>query len=78
MNPVIHASGLHQNITEYDNALDLDLAREVASRFRISTVVAEEIIDDVIRSVREWSNVAKKVGLSRSEITSMESAFTAH
>jgi len=78
MNPVIHATGLHQNITEYDNTLDLDLAREVASRFRISTVVAEEIIGDVLSSVKEWSNVAKKVGLSRSEITSMESAFTAH
>ncbi len=78
MNPVIHATGLHQNITEYDNALDLDLARQVASRFRILADDSEEIIENDLRLVREWRNVAQQVGLSRSEISTMESAFTAH
>jgi serine/threonine-protein kinase HipA len=75
MNPVIHASGLHLNITAFDNALDLDLAREVASRFRISTVESEEIINRVLRSTKSWSDVAKQTGISRSEIMVMEQAF---
>lgn len=36
MNPVPDADGLKLNITEADNALDLELAREVAGYFRLS------------------------------------------
>lgn len=75
MNPVLHATGLHLNITEYDNALELDLAREVASRFRILPTEMEEIITKVFQSVEEWSDVAREMGISRSEMMSMESAF---
>ncbi len=75
MNPVTNATGLHLNITEFENALDLDLAREVAPRFRISTTDSETIITKVLRSVGDWDGVAKRIGLSRTEISNMESAF---
>ena len=75
MNPVINATGLHLNITEFDNALDLELAREVAPKFRLSTSDSEKIIADVLASVGEWDKVAKNVGLNRTDILNMESAF---
>jgi serine/threonine-protein kinase HipA len=75
MNPVMHATGLHLNITEYDNALALDLAREVASRFRLSDTEAETIIHRTLRAVSQWREVAQQVGLNRAEIINMESAF---
>lgn len=75
MNPVVHATGLHLNITEYDNALELDLAREVASRFRLLPSEREEIIAKVLDSVQGWSDVARELGISRAEMMRMESAF---
>jgi serine/threonine-protein kinase HipA len=75
MNPVVHATGLHLNINEFDNALELDPAREVAGRFRILPAEMEEIIAKVLQSVEGWSDVAKERGLSRSEIMRMEPAF---
>lgn len=36
MNPVAHADGLKLNITDADNALDLELAREVTAYFRLN------------------------------------------
>jgi len=44
MNPVPHAHGLKLNITETDNAMDLELVRSVAPYFRVSVKRAEEII----------------------------------
>ena len=75
MNPVVHATGLHLNINEFDNSLDLDLAREVASRFRILPAEMEEIIAKVLQSVKQWSEAAKELGISRAEMMRMESAF---
>ena len=75
MNPVVHATGLHLNITEYDNALELDLAREVAGRFRISQAECEEVIANVLQSVKQWSGFGKELGISRAEMIRMESAF---
>lgn len=75
MNPVVLATGLHLNINEFENALALDLAREVASRFRILPAETEEIIAKVLQSVKQWSEAAKDLGISRAEIMRMESAF---
>ncbi|MEO6131185.1 MAG: HipA domain-containing protein [Saprospiraceae bacterium] len=75
MNPVINATGLHLNINEYDNALDLELAREVAPRFRISQIESDEIILRILQAVRRWGEVAKDIGLERAEILAMEPAF---
>jgi hypothetical protein len=45
MNPVPESHGLKLNISESDNALDLDLARSVAPYFRVDAQTANAIIE---------------------------------
>jgi serine/threonine-protein kinase HipA len=75
MNPVPGANGLLLNISDTDNAQDLDLAREVAKYFRLSSKAANEIIERVVGVVGQWSGEAKTVRLSRSEQDLMSRAF---
>ena len=75
MNPVAHADGLKLNITDADNALDLELAREVAEYFRVSRADAEEIIESFQEVVSQWSTLANALGLSRREQDNMAPAF---
>mgnify|MGYP006361224469 FL=1 len=75
MNPVAHADGLKLNITDADNALDLELAREVAGYFRVSRVDAEEIIENFQEVVGQWAKVARATGLSKREQDNMAPAF---
>lgn len=75
MNPTTHADGLKLNITEADNALDLELAREVAPYFRLTRAEAEGIIEHCQAVVRQWPTLAKALGLSRREQERMALAF---
>jgi serine/threonine-protein kinase HipA len=75
MNPVAHADGLKLNITDADNALDLELAREVAEYFRISRADAENIIESFQEVVSQWPTLAGALGLSRREQDNMAPAF---
>ncbi|TPG82203.1 type II toxin-antitoxin system HipA family toxin [Pseudomonas mandelii] len=75
MNPVAHADGLKLNITDADNALDLELAREVAEYFRVSRADAEEIIESFQGVVSQWPTLAGALGLSRREQDKMAPAF---
>ena len=75
INPVETGNGLSLNISEKDNALDLDLAREVAPYFRISTKRAEAIIDGIKKVVGGWKTLAEKQGISKPERDRMAKAF---
>ena len=75
MNPVAHADGLILNITDSDNALDLELAREVAEYFRVSRADANDIIENFQEVVRQWSTMANALGLSKREQDNMAPAF---
>jgi len=75
MNPVPGSIGLKLNISEYDNALDLDLARSVAHLFRVSPADANDIIDRCKSVVAQWSTIATKLQLSRREQEHMADAF---
>ena len=75
MNPVAHADGLKLNITDADNALDLELAREVAEYFRVGHNDAAEIIERFQGVVSQWPKVADAVGLSKREQDNMAPAF---
>ena len=75
INPVETGTGLSLNISEKDNALNLDLAKEVAPYFRVSTNRADEIMDQVKKSVSGWGKEADKCGIPRSERGVMEKAF---
>lgn len=75
MNPVAQSAGLKLNISESDNAMDLDLALSVAPVFRISNSDALDIIRRCQQIVRQWPTIASKIGLSVREQNAMSSAF---
>lgn len=76
INPVPWSDGLKLNITEADNALDLELAREVAEYFRLNLAEADEIIQDFIEIVSQWRTIANGLGLSVREQEYMADAFS--
>lgn len=75
LNPVPYGDGLKLNITEHDNALDLELVREVAGLFRVSRANADEIIANCIYAVSHWRTVAQALGLPQREQDYMAPAF---
>ena len=75
MNPVSDSHGLKLNISEADNALDLDLVRSVAPYFRVNVKDANEIIERSQTVVRQWSKIAESLGISVREQKRMSSAF---
>ena len=76
LNPVPTGTGLKLNISETDNSMNLDLAKEVAEYFRIKKERANEIIDKVTTSVSQWNATAKELGIPNSQIDSMKNAFS--
>ena len=75
MNPVATGDGLTLNISETDNAQDLELVREVAKFFRVGARRAETIIGEVRESVRSWREEAGAAGISRGDQERMARAF---
>ena len=75
INPVETGTGLKLNISESDNSLDLDLAREVAGYFRLDDQKANQIIDQVTKSVKGWRIPAVKYKISKAEQELMSTAF---
>lgn len=75
INPVTPANGLHLNITDNDNSLNVDLAMEVIEFFQLNKTAATKIKDEVLASVRQWEKCATDIGISRSEQLLMQSAF---
>ena len=58
MNPVPGSSGLKLNISESDNALDIDLVLSVAHYFRVMDDDALAIMKHCVSVVRQWRKVA--------------------
>ena len=75
INPVEKGTGLSLNISEKDNALELDLAMEVAPYFRISEKQARKTVEVVKKSVSKWNHFAEKNGISKAERNTMANAF---
>jgi len=75
VNPTHYGNGLTLNISETDNAQDLELALQVAPDFRIQHKRSKEIITDIINSVSRWKEVAKEVGIGNSEVEGMRNGF---
>jgi serine/threonine-protein kinase HipA len=75
LNPNETGFGLKLNISENDNALDIDLAMQVIPYFRISEGRAKEIITTVHDAVQNWREVATNCKISRNEQIIMEGAF---
>lgn len=65
INPNEGGRGLKLNISENDNALELDLAMDVHTYFRLNEARALEIIEHVKAVVGKWRKVATKYGISK-------------
>jgi len=77
MNPNPEGAGLALNVSETDNALELNLALSVASTFCVNSKQAKQGIADVARAVQQWRSVAATCGLSRAAQDRMSRAFRA-
>ncbi len=75
MNPVPESHSLKLNISEADNAIDLDLARSVAPYFRLSIADADGIIEQSKAVVRQWPKIANNLQVRAREQERMASAF---
>lgn len=75
VNPIYFGTGLSLNISETDNSLNFDLAREVAKYFRISSASADDVITSTQKVVKKWTHIASKFQISSKEQDLMASAF---
>jgi serine/threonine-protein kinase HipA len=76
MNPEPLGRGLSLNIDEYDNALSMDLALNVAPLFRVEAAKAKVIIADIQAQVAaQWRPLAKAQGLERRQVDVMALAL---
>ena len=75
MNPNEMGNGLTLNISENSNALDISLALETAHLYQLKTEKAESILKGMHQEISNWRAVAKKFGISNSEIEQTKRAF---
>lgn len=75
VNPVASGQGLSLNISETDNAQDLELVREVAKHFRVKPPKVDQIVKQVVEVVRGWRKAAGAAGISAAEQSRMAAAF---
>ena len=75
MNPAADGTGLSLNITEADNALNLDLALSVAPQFRVKAHAARERVAAIQGVVRQWRSLAKRLKIAAREQERMAGAF---
>ena len=75
INAVPTGTGLSLNISDEDNSLNLELALDVAEFFRLNSIEAKEIIQQVQHNVSKWQLIATNYGLSRREQEQMSFAF---
>lgn len=75
MNPVRHGNGLRLNVSEADNAQDLELALSVAPLFRLKAAEARRRIGELCRLVAQWRTLAEALGVPQAEQEWMATAF---
>ena len=68
-------NGLTLNISENSNDLDITLALETAHLYQLKSDRAESILKEMIQVLSTWRVVAKKFGISNSEIEQTKRAF---
>ncbi len=76
VNPIETGAGLKLNISENDNALDLELALSVRDYFRLEEKEALSIIKKVTNAVKEWRVIADHFGIPRNEQELKAMAFS--
>jgi serine/threonine-protein kinase HipA len=76
INPNEYGKELSLNISDKDNALDLNLALEVAGYFRLNEKKAIQIIEQVKTAAGGWKKTAAKYKIPNAEQDRMSAAFT--
>jgi len=75
MNPNEIGYGLTLNISENSNELDINLAIETAHLYQLKKDSATFLLKQMQDKIAKWRTVAKKYGISNSEIEQMKRAF---
>ena len=75
MNPNEMGNVLTLNISENSNELDISLALETARLYQLKNHKAESILKEIHQGLSTWRTVAKKFGISNSEIEQTKRAF---
>lgn len=75
INPNEYGTGLSLNISEKDNALDIELALSVAEYFRINHKKAKQIIEEIKNIVKNWREFARECEIGKSEQERMSNVF---
>jgi serine/threonine-protein kinase HipA len=75
VNPSTDKEELALNIDGISGFLDFNLALGVAEYFRLTSMEAQLILTEVLNTVRNWQKTARQIGISRSEVEIMQSAF---
>jgi serine/threonine-protein kinase HipA len=75
INPVETGTALKLNISENDNALNLNLALDVIPFFRLKKEKATTILQEVKSAVQEWKTIATQLQIPKQQIESKSSAF---
>lgn len=75
INPTLNATGLHLNIDDVSNALEVELAYEVKEYFQLDAKKADDIYQKVATAVSRWEELAKKAGIGKGERDLLRSCF---
>ncbi len=76
INPIEDGEDLSLNVSEADNRISIDLAIQTAKFYGINDKNARGIADEIKSIVlNNWESLAKKYGISRSEIENKKTAF---
>jgi serine/threonine-protein kinase HipA len=75
LNPSVEKDGLALNIDMDDNSLNLELAKSVGIYFRLNDSEMAVIIAEIQDAVRNWKELATKIGIPRGEQELMRGAF---
>ena len=78
VNPEPYGSALSLNITDHDNALDLELVRSVCNHYEFKLSEADTVLNDMKRNVAQWHVAARRMQLPAREIEIMSTAFINH
>lgn len=75
INPTPNATGLHLNIDDTSNALEVELAFEISQYFQVDAKAADEIYQRVATAVLRWEELAKKAGIEKGDRDLLRDCF---
>lgn len=75
MNPNEIGNGLTLNISENSNELDISVVMYTASYYQVKVDKANRILKEMQKEIANWRAIAKKFGISNSEIELTKRAF---